>query len=63
MKYTNTDCVREEVYGKVDDQMDDQVYWEVGDQLYWQACKQMDRQVKGQINPIQNKISQEINKI
>ncbi len=66
MKFTNTDCVGEDIYwyflSHAYDQVNEQVENEVSVQINWKVDDQVTWKVYDQIKPIKTKIKQELNK-
>jgi hypothetical protein len=62
MIFTNTDSVKEKVYGKMRGQVNDQVWNQVNRRVFFQVKDHVYWQVYNQINPIRRTIKKEIRK-
>ncbi len=62
MNFTNTDCVKEEVWRDMDSEVDNQLYFHASDHLYWKVDREIGDLLEDQTRKIQIKIEQQTKK-
>ena len=62
MTFTNTDCVKEEVWRDMDSKVDNQLYFHLSDHLYWKVDREIGDLLEDRTRKIKIKIEQQTKK-